>query len=86
MLVQQPGASLGESVASAKYEVRSAGETLQVTSSIKLALQVLRGVYDGIRTPQAMSARVASIVNRVQARAEELGLGEFVEIFDKWSA
>jgi len=64
------GSPLRESVASAALEVRSPGETFQVTSSIKLALHVLRGVYDSIRTPQAMSARVASIATQ----AQEFGL------------
>lgn len=60
------GVPLQESVASAALEVRSDGETFQVTSSIKLALHVLRGVYDSIRTPQSMSVRVASIISQAQ--------------------
>jgi hypothetical protein len=65
------GAGLRDSVAHAAREVRNTGETLQATSSIKLALQVLRGVYDGIRTPEAMSARVSSLVTTAQ---KEFGL------------
>lgn len=46
------------------------GEKFELTTAQKLAYQVLRGVYDEIRTPNAISAKV----NKLLGKARKLGL------------
>jgi hypothetical protein len=60
------GAQLVEAVENANRELRSADETLRLTTSPMLAMRVLRGVYDGIRTPQAVSERVKGLLKTVE--------------------
>jgi hypothetical protein len=50
-----------EIVSSAQRELRGK-EEIQLTTAIKLAVLVLRGIYDGISTPQVITDRVERLL------------------------
>lgn len=54
------------SLANANRELGD-GKMLDLTSSVKLAYRVLRGVYDEIRTPQATTEKVQKLIGAVRA-------------------
>jgi len=68
------GVPMHETVESAAREAHNPGEILKFTSSPKAALHVLRGVDDGIRTPEAMNVRVTSLLNQTRQAAKGFGL------------
>lgn len=63
---------LGVAVANAQREVRHADEKIRYTSSPLLALKILRGAYDGIRTDDLRTARAQEILRQLREKGAEV--------------
>jgi hypothetical protein len=71
----EKGAGPSDFVNAAQRELRT-GEEIHLTTATKLAVQVLRGVYEGISTPQAMTDRVQKLLQPLQDAG--LPVGQYV--------
>lgn len=60
------GEGLQDATQAAQRELRSPTEKLRGTSAPILALRILRGVYDGVRTPERRTERANEILRKVQ--------------------
>ena len=60
------GEGLKDAMDAAQRELRSPTEKLRGTSAPILALRILRGVYDGVRTPEQRTERANEILRNVQ--------------------
>lgn len=60
------GELLNDAVEAAERELRSPTEKLRCTTAVMLALRILRGVYDGVRTPDLREERAMRILQNVQ--------------------
>ena len=60
------GDGLQDSIQAAGRELRSATEKLRCTTAPLLALRILRGVYDGVRTPERRTERTKRILRKAQ--------------------
>jgi hypothetical protein len=60
------GVATGDAVENARRELRDAAESLRCHTSVALALRVLRGAYDELRTPEGVSEKVASMLEKAR--------------------
>ena len=60
------GDGLPDAVQAAERELRSPTEKIRLTTAPILALRILRGVYDGVRTPAQRTERANGILRKAQ--------------------
>ncbi len=93
------GEGLKDAMDAAQRELRSPTEKLRGTSAPILALRILRGVYDGVRTPEQRTERANEILRNLQNagfpvregiehdlrdRLHDIGETRIKEVWDAW--